>query len=176
MSQSYLSRFPSLFSSPVLMQWQLAGIIFFTICLSCCCFSSCFENNSFGTPSGLFLFHWLPQMELLVFSYEWRTPGMVLPPAPCLCCSTLDLGWCWVDWQLDLGLYIGLTVFTYGLVSRAILVLLRAMPDFQWHPSKRLLRLLFHHFQGFPICLSPGYWVSSGKLKARSKHQKRWLI
>lgn len=151
----------------------LPGIIFFTICLSCCCFSApVFKNNSFGTPSGLFLPD-SPQMELLVFSYELKdSQGWSCPLPPAFAAPALDLGWCWVDLTWPWAL-IGLTVFTYGLVSRAILVLLRAMPDFQWRPSKRLLRLLFPSFFRGLICLSPGYWVSSGKLWRRSQPSEK---
>lgn len=151
----------------------LPGIIIFTVCLSGWCFSApVFENNSFGTPSQLFLPD-SPRVELLVFNCELKdSQGWSFPLSPAFAAPAGDLGWCWIDLTWPWA-HIGLTVFIYGLVSRAILVLHRAMPDFQWHPSKRLLRLLFPSFFRGLICLSPGYWVSSGKLWRRSQPSEK---
>lgn len=77
----------------------------------------------------------------------------------CLCCSGLgpcvDWGWYWVD--------VGLTVFPYWLGSRTPAALVRALPDFWWHCSRRFLGCFFFFFRG-SIFPSPGYWVSSGRL------------
>ena len=81
----------------------LPGIIIFTVCLSGWCFSApVFENNSFGTPSQLFL-PVSPRVEPAGLQL-WieGLPGMVLPPVSCLCWSSWGLG-LMLDW-LDLTL------------------------------------------------------------------------
>lgn len=105
----------------------------------------------------------------------WCWVGVGLTLGWCWVDVGLVLGWCWVDvgsmlgWRwVDIGLTLGwrwvdtgLTVFIYWLGSRTLLALVRAVPDFQWHRSRGFLGCYF--FRGL-ICLSPGYWVSSGRL------------
>lgn len=127
----------------VIAQWPSSRNNLLTVCLSGWCFLAPFLKITFWVSHPIpALPSWLPQsgtagLQLLQIEGLLR---VILPP--CLCCSCLELGlmlgwlgltlrWSWA--------YVGLTVFIYRLVSRAISALVRALPDFRWHPSKGFL-------------------------------------
>lgn len=138
--------------------------------------SSLFENNFLGFPS-----HPSPSFltppEWNCWSLapaNWRASEGDPSPLPVLLLpwTWVDVGLTWVDLALILGLHrvdrLYLPAGEQGHLSPCQGPAWLSVASLQ-----RLLRLLFLSFCRGLICLSPGYWVSSGKLWRQSQSQEK---